>query len=123
MRYALRSLLKAPAFTAVAVATLALGIGATSTVFGVVNGVLLKSLPYPESERLVLVLENNIKKGWEKFSISPANFEDFRAQNRVFDGISAVTGGSFNLTGTGEPERLNGSRVTEGFFDVLRIKP
>ena len=123
MRFALRSLLKAPAFAAVAIATLALGIGATSTVFSVVNGVLLKPLPYPESERLVIVLENNLKKGWDKFGISAPNFVDWHARARSFDGISAFSETSFNLTGTGEPERLGGARVTEGFFDVLRLTP
>ncbi|HKG91684.1 MAG TPA: ABC transporter permease [Gemmatimonadaceae bacterium] len=123
MRYALRSLLKAPAFTAVAVATLALGIGATSTVFSVVNGVLLKPLPYPESERLVLLLENNQKKGWDQFALSPPNFVDFRAQNRSFEGLSAWSTTSYNLTGTGEPERLPGAQVSEGFFDVLKLTP
>ncbi|HKG91683.1 MAG TPA: ABC transporter permease, partial [Gemmatimonadaceae bacterium] len=123
LRYALRTLRRSPGFAAAALLTLALGIGATSTVFSVVDGVLLRPLAFPESDRLVLVLENNANQGWDQFSVSPANFLDFRERARSFEGMAAYTEPPVNLTGGGEPERVIGAVVTEGFFELLRVKP
>ena len=98
MRYALRQMLKAPGFTAVAVLTLAFGVGASSAVFSIVNAVMLRPLPYPHQDRLVRVLELLPKLG--RFAVAPANILDWRAQNTSFDGIAAVGTGFETLVGT-----------------------
>ncbi|MCA1815291.1 MAG: ABC transporter permease [Acidobacteria bacterium] len=123
VRYALRLLFRRPAFTAVAVATLALGVGATTAIFSVVNAVLLKPLPYPQAERLVQVWETNPKRGWTRDTISPQNFADWQAQNNSFDAITAYEYESFIATGGGEPERLVGILASSSFFDVMGVKP
>jgi putative ABC transport system permease protein len=121
MRYALRVLLRSPGFTAVAVLTLALGIGANTAIFSVVNAVLLRPLPYPESNRLVYLGE------WSEqvpeMSISMANFNDWRAQNTVFESMVGYQSDNVVLTGRGEPERLRLRRITAGFFPTLRVRP
>jgi putative ABC transport system permease protein len=124
VRYGIRNLLKNPTFTATALITLAIGIGANSTIFSFVNGILLRPLPYPQSERLVVINETALKQGIPSMSISFPNFLDWRAQNRVFEDISAFgTGSSFSLTGAGEPERLRGASVSQGTFELLRVAP
>jgi len=121
LRYALRMLAKSPVFTIVAILTLALGIGANTAIFSVVNAVLLRPLPYPESNRLVFLGE------WSEqipeMSISMANFNDWRNQNRVFESMVAYQNDNVVLTGRGEPERLRLRRITAGFFPTLRVKP
>src|SRR6185295_11200527 len=124
VRYGIRNLLKHPTFAATALITLAIGIGANSTIFSFVNGILLRPLPYPQSERLVVVNETALKQGVPAMSISFPNFLDWRAQNRVFEDISAFgNGSSFSLTGAGEPERLRGASVSQGTFELLRVAP
>src|SRR3954466_6010281 len=119
--YALRRLVKAPGFTIVAVITLALGIGANTAIFSVVNGVLLQPLPYQDPERLVRLGE------WSKqipgMSIAYPNFLDWRERNHVFSGIAATQFNSFNLTGVDQAERLQGRAVSANFFDVLGVRP
>jgi putative ABC transport system permease protein len=120
VRYGARMLLKKPAFTAIAVLALALGIGANSAIFSVVNSVLLQPLPYEEPDRLVIL--------WEKVpqmdtSVAYLNFVDWREQNQVFESISAFRRDSFNLTGSGEPERLQGRMVSASFFGTLGVRP
>src|SRR6266545_2395478 len=105
-KFAFRQLLKNPGFTAVAVLTLALGIGANTAIFSVVNGVLLKPLPYPESERLVRLSEAGLD--WSGGPISYPNFADWKAEQTVFEALGIYRGGSYNLTGRGEPLRLSG---------------
>ena len=121
IRFAFRILLKRPGFTAVALLALALGTGANTAIFSVVNGVLLRPLPFQEPDRLVRLSE------WTKqvpnMSISYPNFKDWREQNRVFDGIAATQSASYNLTGADEPERLQGRNVSWDFFDVLGVRP
>ena len=121
LRYALRMLTKSPGFTIVAILTLALGIGANTAIFSVVNAVLLRPLPYAESNRLVFLGE------WSEqipeMSISMANFNDWRNQNRVFESMVAYQNDNVVLTGRGEPERLRLRRITAGFFPTLRVKP
>jgi predicted permease len=121
MRYALRVLLKSPGFAVVAVLTLALGIGANTAIFSVVNAVLLRPLPYPEANRLVYLGE------WSEqipeMSISMANFNDWRAENTVFESMVAYQSDNVVLTGRGEPERLRLRRITAGFFPTLRVRP
>ena len=123
LRYGLRVLLKNPGFTAVAVVALALGIGANSAIFSVVNTVLLRPLPYKEPDRLLMVWEDRTKRGYPRDTPAAANFVDWRDQNQVFEGMAAVASQSFNLTGDGEPERLDGRRVSASFFPLLGVEP
>ena len=121
LRYALRGLRKHPSFTVVAVLTLALGIGANTAIFTVINAVLLKPLPYDRPEQLVVVIETVSDR---PFGVSFQNFVDWRNQNTVFENITAVRPReSFNLTGAGESERLQGRLVSANFLSTLGIKP
>ena len=121
VRYGLRMILKKPGFTVIAVVALALGIGANTAIFSVVNGVLLRPLPYEDPDRLVRLSE------WSPqvpgMSISYPNFIDWREQNSVFSGLAATQFDSYNLTGLDEPERLQGRNVSANFFEVLGVKP
>jgi len=123
IRYGARMVIKNPGFTAVAVFTLALGIGANSAIFSVVNAVLLRPLPYKNPDRLVWVWENNLSKNIPINPASPANLMDWRNENHVFENLSAWDGQSFNLTGAGEPERILGAKVFANFFEVLGVQP
>ena len=119
-RYALRVLGRGRGFVAVAVLTLALGVGANTAIFSVVRGVLLRSLPYPEPERLVAV--QSVIRG-SPTAVSPPDFVDWRAQAKSFSGLAAYFLSTTNLTGTGEPERLTQARVSANFFDLLGVRP
>jgi putative ABC transport system permease protein len=122
LRFGARMLLKQPGFTLIAVVTLALGIGANTAIFSIVNAALLRPFPYQAPERLVILLESVSAGGG--FSPSYPNFVDWRAQNTVCSSMSAVKENeSFNLTGAGEPERLQGRRVSAEFFSTLGVKP
>ena len=123
LRYGWRTLLKNPGFTTVAVIALALGIGANSAIFSVVNTVLLRPLPYKKPERLVMVWEDNSKQGFPRDTPSPANFMDWRDQNHVFESMAALVEISFNLTGAGDPERIDGQRVSASLFSLLGVEP
>jgi predicted permease len=123
LRFAARVLLKNPGFTAVAVVALALGIGANSAIFSVVNTVLLRPLPYKNPERVVMVFEDNSKLGYPRDTPAPANYIDWRDQNKVFGAMAAMAEVSLNLTGEGEPERLDGHRVSATLFPVLGVDP
>src|SRR5215213_8525161 len=123
LRFALRMLLKNPGFTIVAVIALALGIGANTAIFSVVNSVLLRPLPYEDPERLVMVWEDASKSGHPRDTPTAANYADWRDQNQVFDGMAAMTDESFNLTGAGDPERLEGMRVSASLFPLLGVEP
>lgn len=121
-RYALRTLAKNPGFFAVAVLTLALGIGANTTIFTVVNGVLLKPLPYPEPNRLVMLFEKQLSNG-TLGTVAPANFFDWREQSRSFEKLAAIDPyPDFILSGAGEPLRLAGAAVSFDFFPLLRVR-
>jgi predicted permease len=124
LRFAARMLLKRPGFTAVAVLTLALGIGANTAIFSVVNAVLLRPLPYREPGRLVELWETNPVKGWTDAPAAPANFYDWQEQNEAFEGMAGYrpSPGNFALMGTGEPERLRGIQVTGNLFSVLGVE-
>ncbi len=119
LRYGARMLFKNPGFTVVAVLALTLGIGATTAIFSVVNSVLLKPLPYPDSEQLVFLSESHPMIAG--MSISYPNYNDWRAQNEVFENIGVYRRQNYNLTGTGEPERLTGGMMSADMFAALRV--
>jgi len=124
LRYGARMLSKKPGFTLIAVFTLALGIGANTAIFSVVNAVLLQPLPYSDPDRLVWMW-GNIRNGGNRASVSPPDFLDYRTQNSVFEQFAAsfTVASPVNLTGGGEPERLNGRVVTANYFDALGVRP
>jgi putative ABC transport system permease protein len=116
-------MIKSRAFTIVAVLALALGIGANSAIFSVVNSVLLKPLPFDEPDRLLMVWETSINRGQSKTPASAPNFIDWQNQNTVFEHVAAFDGSSYILTGGAEPERIPGTRVSASLFPLLRVNP
>jgi predicted permease len=121
LRYALRMLLKSPGFTTIAILTLALGIGANTTLFSVVNGVILNPLPYPDPGRLVAIYEQNA--GMDRAPISYPNFLDWERAGKTFASMAIYRHEDYNLTGTAKPERLNGFMVSAAFFPTLGVQP
>ena len=121
IRFGARLLLKSRGFTLVAVAALALGIGANTAMFSVLNTVILRPLPFPEPERLVVLQE--VWKDHGSWAVSPPDFLDWRQQSRSFDGIFASNGGSWALSGGGEPRHVEGLQVTPDFLKVLGVQP
>jgi putative ABC transport system permease protein len=122
--FSLRVLLKNYAFTIVVVLTLALGIGVNTAIFSFANGILLRPLPYPQSDRLAVLDETMLKRGIDSMSVSYPNFLDWRDQNTVFEGIGIYYGTSrFSLSGAGEPVEIHGSFISHGLFEVLRVSP
>ena len=122
IRYGVRSLLKRPGFTAIALVALALGIGANTAIFSLVNAVLLRPLPFAEPDRLVWVW-GNIKNGSNGASVSPLDFLDYRQQNSTFEEFAASMQLRLNYTGGSEPERLEANGVTGNYFQALGAKP
>ncbi|HEY6120030.1 MAG TPA: ABC transporter permease, partial [Pyrinomonadaceae bacterium] len=124
LRYATRGLVKRPGFTIVALIALALGIGANTAIFSLVNAVLLKPLPFAQPERLVWMW-GNIRNGGTRASVSPLDFLDYRNQNKTFEQFAATLSVPLplNLTGSGEPERLTGAGVTGNYFQALGVTP
>jgi putative ABC transport system permease protein len=122
LRFGARMLLKNPGFTLVAVVTLALGIGANTAIFSVVNAVLLRPLPYAEPERLTMVWTKIEKIGLTQNWVSEPEVLDFREQSKLFEGFGVINGGSFSLTGGGEPEQLDGAQVSANLFSLLGVK-
>src|SRR5258706_11873531 len=123
--YSFRVLAKTPAFTVVAILSLAIGIGANSAIFSVVNALLLRPLPYQDADRLVILWNRspglNVERDW----FSPGQYLDIKAENQAFDRIAVSIGSSFNLTGlTGQlgPEHVDGARVSSSFFPLLGAK-
>src|SRR3569832_898117 len=123
LSYAARLQRKNPAFTIVAVIALALGIGANTAIFSVVNTVILRPLPYPDPDSLVAVFETDTQRGLQRGSHSYPNFMDVRAQNTVFEQMSSYHSGDFIMTGRGEPARLQGQVVTADLFSLLGVQP
>src|SRR5919198_3967690 len=121
LRYGARMLLKNPGFTSVAVITLALGIGANTAIFSVINAVLLRPLPFPDPDRVLILYETFKPSGVP--AISVPNLRDWQQQNTVLDGIAAYESGAFNLESGEGAERLPGLRVEANYFDVLGVKP
>src|SRR5581483_8022795 len=104
LRYAFRMLVKKPAFTAIALLSVALGIGANTSIFSLVNAVLLHPLPYADPDRLVMIWEDASEVGFPLNTPAPGNYVDWKNQNKTFEDISAATGTTYNITGDGEPE-------------------
>jgi putative ABC transport system permease protein len=123
IRYAIRNLLKRPAFTIIATVTLALGIGANSAIFSAVYSLLLKPLPFPEIDRVITIWDKAPSRGYTHNEVAMANYLDWRAQNHSFDQLSLYRWWSVNLTGNDTPERIQGFQVTANFIDVTGIKP
>ncbi|HKW31448.1 MAG TPA: ABC transporter permease [Candidatus Acidoferrum sp.] len=125
LRFGLRMLRKSPGFTSVAVLTLALGIGANASIFSVVYAALLKALPYPQPDRLVMVYENVNLPTYQnsRNEVTPGNLSDWTNQNNVFENMAAYRNRSFNLTGAGEPLRVEGELVSADFFTTLKVVP
>lgn len=123
MRHAVRSLLKAPGFTTVALLTLALGIGVNTTLFSVINSVLLRALPFPDAGQLAMIWETNASQGVKREGPSGPNFYDWREQTRLFQDLAAVELGSGTVTGLGEPQQIPAMRVTTNLFSVLQVRP
>jgi predicted permease len=123
LRYAIRLLRKTPVFTMAAVGTLALGIGANTTIFSLVQSVLLQPLPYEAPDRIVMVWEDARAAGFPRNTPAPANFFDWRATNRSFQDMAATSFAGANLTMDGAPEQVLGRGVTPNFFDVLGVRP
>jgi putative ABC transport system permease protein len=123
VKYALRTLAKNPGFTLIILATLALGIGANTAIFSVVDAVLLRTLPFAESERLAIIWEDASFAGFPRNTPAPANFVDWKAQNHTFEDMAAIANRSLNITGDGEPERAPSQAVTHSFFSLLGVRP
>src|SRR5712692_1220183 len=127
-RYGARMLRKSPGLTSVAVLSLALGIGAISTIFSFVNGIMLRPLPYPQSERLVLLDETALKRGITSMGVSFPDFLDWREQIQAFEDIAAYQSGGFAIAGGGptggaEPAQIRGEFITHGLFEILAVLP
>ena len=123
VRYGARVLLKSPGFTLVAAVALALGVGATTAIFSVMNAVLWRPLPFKEADRLVMIWMDNRRLGMHEDIHSYPNYLDYRGQNTTFANLSVFYTQGFNLTGAGEPERVVGSAATASFFDVMGTQP
>ncbi|HJT26268.1 MAG TPA: ABC transporter permease [Pyrinomonadaceae bacterium] len=124
IRYGIRSLLKRPGFTAIALVALALGIGANTAIFSLVNAVVLRPLPFPDPDRLVWVW-GNIRSGGNTASVSPPDYLDYREQNKTLENLAASFGipAPVNMTGNGDPERLNASLVTGNYLQTFGVSP
>jgi len=123
LRYTFRQITKSPGFFVVAIAALALGIGANTAIFSAVEAVLLKPLPFAQPDRLMIVWEDASYIGFALNTPAPANYVDWRTQNRVFTDMAATRFTTASLAGDGQPEQLSGKQVTPNFFDVLGVQP
>ncbi|MFB0554789.1 MAG: ABC transporter permease, partial [Phycisphaerae bacterium] len=123
IRYGFRMLVRNPGFTVVVILVLALGIGANTAIFSVINAVLLRPLQFEDPDRLVMVWEQNLERGWDRSNVSSLNVADWREQNQVFEHLASVRKWQFTLTGGDEPEEIPASLVSTNFFSALGIKP
>ena len=123
-RFALRTLTRNPVLSGAAILTLALGIGANTAIFSVVNAVILRPLPFPHADRLVMLSEDNPEKGWHRETAAPANYVDWKERVHAFADVAAYEpGGGATLTGVGEPQRIRLRGVTGNYFTVLGVRP
>jgi hypothetical protein len=123
LRFGVRVLLKRPGFTVVALLTLALGIGANAAIFGVVDAILFKPLPFAHPERLVQIWERDQKSGDDHDSVMAANYLDWKSRSHAFEELAAHAGTSVNLTGLAEPERIRAGRVSASLLQLLGVQP
>ena len=123
IRYGLRGLIKRPGFTVIALVTLALGIGANTAIFSVVNAVLLRPLPFKDPDQLMVVWEDATFAGFPRNTPAPANYVDWKTQNQTFADMAASAERSFNITGDGEPERVTAHAVNANFFPLFGVQP
>ena len=123
LKHGLRMLLRTPLFTACTIAALAIGIGATTALFSVVHALLMKPLPYPKAESLVVIWEHNLPRNRSRNVVSPANFLAWKERSRSFQGMAAFTQSRVTLTGTGEPQELAAIVVSADMLDVLGVRP
>lgn len=123
LRHALRRLSRQPGSTAIAVLTLAIGIGLTGSMYSILDAVLLRGLPFDHSERLLHLERNNLARGAESLEVSHHDFEDWRAQQQSFEGLAGFATGTFNLADEGLPDRYNGAWISTNFLDLLRVEP
>ncbi len=127
LRAAVRALARKPGFALLAIGTLALGIGGNAAIFSMIDRVLLRPLPYPRADRLVVPWEFSAevqqRTGFDTLPVSPADAHDFRSRNTTFAGLAWVRSERFNMTGTGDPQRITGVRVSTDFFDVMGVAP
>ncbi len=123
LRFAFRMLARKPGFTVVAVVIMALGIGANTAIFSLVRAVLLRPLPFHEPNRLVMVWEDASFIGFPRNTPAPANYADWKARNEAFEDMAALASRSFNLTGDGEPEKVQAYGVSAEFFPLLGVTP
>src|SRR5262245_56015869 len=122
LRFAIRMFLKRPGLTSVLILTIALGIGFNSALFSLVNTLLLNPLPFPDADRLIIAWTRSAKTNTKRMGATPEEFGEWRMQSQSFQGVAAKTGTLFNLSGTDEPERIQGARVSTNFFSLLGIK-
>jgi predicted permease len=123
VRYAARMLRKYPLFSLAIVVTVALGIGANATIFGVINAVLLEPLPYKDPDRLVRLWESNLGKNQPESPVSVPNFQDWQRQQSVFEDVAALEMATYNITGWGEPQRVSSARITANLVPMLGVAP
>ncbi len=123
LRYGVRMLRKSPMVTLVAVTSLAVGIGANTVIFSVINAILLKALPFHDPERIVLVWGNIPAEGKDRSQVSATDVDDWRQQNAVFEDVTTFGNWSATLLGEGESERIQGIQVGDGYFSIMRATP
>ena len=123
IRHALRMILRAPGFSLIAILTFAVGIGVNTAVFNVVNGVLLRPLPYPDADRITMLWVDNRRQGIREDITSYPAYVDWKTQGTSYEHMAGFTPAAYSLTGSGEPERLNGAQATANFFDVMGVQP
>ena len=123
LKFGARMLARTPGFTLVALVTIALGIGANTAIFSVVNAVLLRPLPFPDPERLAMVSTTNLARGFTNFGTSMPDFRAWRERNTTFEKMAAYSTTNFNISGTIEPERVTGARVSTEMFPLLGAGP
>src|SRR5215204_211860 len=123
VRYAGRMMRKHPLFSLAIVLTVALGIGANATIFGVINAVLLEPLPYKNSDRLVRLWESNLGQNQPESPISVPNYQDWQRQQSAFDEVAALEMATYNITGLGEPQRVASARITANLVPMLGVVP
>src|SRR5215207_4519507 len=123
LRFAARRLRKYPLFSLAIVGTIALGIGANATIFGVINAVLLEPLPYKDPDRLVRLWESNLKQSQPESPVSVPNYQDWQRQQSAFEELAALEMATYNITGSGEAQRVASARITANLIPMLGVGP